>query len=389
LLASCTALIVLIAGLILLVIGLFQLFGDMSSIPGEYSLYSFGLILLTIGATLTPFAVLKIKSLSVIAGEPLVNSPTHGFSSPLIVPVLLVLWVIALPTGYLVADKGMLSTLIMPFLAILGVIIPIAIYLFISHDKIESLARTRNWGAISSGMSLSPILATILEIGILTITLVFIIIIIMQDSSLMSDLQITATRLSSGQDNPEVINNMLAAFIQRPVNKFLIFSIVSGLIPIIEEVVKQIPFWLLSWRKLTPRVGFMIGALGGAGFALTESLLATSSLGGSDQWLFLILGRAGASLMHVITGALGGWGLASAIHGRNYMKAALVYIACIIIHGTWNALAIWEGIARLVGPSAYATLNFTKASLMPMILMGVLFLLMLMFLINNKKILKD
>jgi hypothetical protein len=383
------ALIVLIAGLILLVIGLFQLFGDMSSIPGEYSLYSFGLILLTIGATLTPFAVLKIKSLSLTADESLVNSPTLGFSSTIIVPVLLVLWVMALLIGYLVADKGMLSTLIMPFLAILGVILPIFIYLSISHDKVESLARTRNWGAISTGMSLSPILATILEIGILTITLVFIIIVIMQDSSLMSDLQITATRLSSGQDNPEVITNMLAAFIQRPVNQFLIFSIVSGLIPIIEEVVKQIPFWLLSWRKLTPRVGFMIGALGGAGFALTESLLATLSLGGSDQWLFLILGRAGASLMHVITGALGGWGLASAIHGRNYMKAALVYIACIIIHGTWNALAIWEGIARLVGPSAYATLNFTKSSLMPVILMGAFFLLMLLFLINNKKILKD
>lgn len=379
----------LIAGLFLLVVGLFQFFGDTSFIPGEYPLYSFGIIVLTIGVTLIPFAVLKIKSLSLTRVEPALKSPTRRFSSTHIVPLLLVLWVTVLLTGYFVADKGRLSTLIMPFLAILGVIIPIAIYLSVSHDKVESLANTRGWGAISSGMSLSPLLATILEIGILAITLVFIIIIIMQDSSLMNDLQITATRLSSGQDNPEVINNILAAFIQRPVNQFLVFSIVSGLIPIIEEVVKQIPLWLLSWRKLTPRVGFMIGALGGAGFALTESLMATSSLGGSDQWLFLILGRAGASLMHVVTGAIGGWGLASAIQGRNYMKAALVYIVCIIIHGAWNALAIWEGITRLVGTHGYATLDFTKASLVPVILMGVLFLLMLLFLINNKKILKD
>jgi hypothetical protein len=380
---------VLISGLILLVVGLFQLFGGISSIPGDYPLYSYGLIVLTIGATLIPFPVLKIKSLGLTAGEPVVKSSIPGLSSTLIVPALLFLWVLALLVGYFIADKGMLSTLIMPFLAILGVILPIFIYLSISLDKTEPLARTRGWGAISSGMSLSPILATILEFGILAIALVFIIIVIMQDSSLMNDLQITATRLSSGQENPEVINNMIAAFIRRPVNQFLVFSLVSGLIPIIEEVVKQIPLWLLSWRKLTPRAGFVIGALGGAGFALSESLMATSSLGGSDQWLFLILGRAGASLMHVITAALGGWGLASAIQGRSYMKASLVYIACIIIHGTWNALAIWEGIARLVDPSSYATLNFTKASLVPMSLMGVLFLLMLMFLINNKKILKD
>jgi RsiW-degrading membrane proteinase PrsW (M82 family) len=238
-------------------------------------------------------------------------------------------------------------------------------------------------------MTLSPILATLLELGILVIVLVFIIIVIRQDSSLMSDLQITATRLANGQENPEVINNILSAFISRPVNRFLIFSIVSGLIPIIEEVVKQIPLWLLSWRKLTPRAGFLVGALSGAGFALFEGLMATSSLSGSEQWLFLMFGRAGASMMHVLTGAIGGWGLASAIQGRSYMKAVLAYITCIFIHGAWNAMATWEGISRLVSMSASATFHFSKASLIPLVLMGVLFLFMLVFLIKNNKIIKD
>ena len=113
-LASCTALVVLIAGLFLLVVGLFQFFGDTSFIPGEYPIYSFGIIVLTIGATLIPFAVLKIKSLSLTKIEPVLKSPTRGFSSTRIVPLLLVLWVTVLLTGYLIADKGMLSTLIMP-----------------------------------------------------------------------------------------------------------------------------------------------------------------------------------------------------------------------------------------------------------------------------------
>lgn len=379
----------LTAGFILLVVGGVQLFGDLSSLPGDYPLYSFGLILLTIGAILIPFAFMKIKSLGLAMGNPVVISSTLGLSSGFVLPILLILWVMAILAGYLIVEKGMLSTLLTPFLAILGVILPVYIYLSILLDKAEPLAYSRGWGAISSGMTLAPILATILEFGILVIAFVFIIIVIMQDSTLMSDLQLTATRLSMGQDNPEVINNMLAAFVQRPVNRFLIFSIISGLTPIIEEVVKQIPVWLLSWRKLTPRIGFLIGALSGAGFALFEGLMATSTLGGSEQWLYLMFGRAGASLMHVITGAIGGWGLASAIQGRGYMKAVLAYIVSIIIHGTWNALAIWDGIARLVGTSASATSLFPNASLITMILMGALFLLMLMFLFINRIILKD
>ena len=379
----------LASGFILLVVGFYQLFAKNSSIAGDYPLYSFGLILLTIGAALIPFAVLKIKSIAFTAGDPVVRSPAFGFYSSIIVPVLLALWAAVLLIGYLIIDKGMLSTLIMPFLAILGVILPIFIYISIARDKTEPLERSRGWGALSSGMTIAPILGTTLEFGILTIAVAFIVIVIMQDSSLMNDLQITATRLSSGQDNPEILNNMLVTFIRRPVNQFLIFSIISGLIPIIEEVVKQIPLWLLSWRKLTPRIGFIIGALGGAGFALTESLMTTSTLVGSKQWLFLIFGRAGAGLMHVITGALGGWGLASAIQGRSYTKAVLAYITSIIIHGTWNAIATWEGIARLLGSSAYSSFYFSGASLIPMVLMGILFLAMLIILIFNKKILRD
>ncbi len=389
LLASATALLVLSAGVILLLVGLFQLFGKISSIPGDYPLYALGLILLTLGAFLSPFAILKIKSLSPETGEPVSKSPTREISPTLLLVFLPVVWIFALLAGYFMADKGMVSTLVMPFLAITGIIIPVYFYSYALWDKTGSLPHSRGWGALSSGITLAPMFATVLEIGILMIVLLFIIIVIMQDSSLMNELQITATRLSNGQDNPEIINNMLAAFLSRPVNQFLLISIVSGLIPIIEEVAKQIPIWLLSWRKLTPRVGLMIGGLSGAGFALFEGLMATSSLGEPGQWLYLMLGRTGASLMHVLTGAIGGWGVASAIHGRSYWKAILAYLSCIIIHGTWNGLAIWEGISRLVDTSFNSNLHLSPAGLLPAILMGVFFLLMLMVLLNTKKIIKD
>jgi PrsW family intramembrane metalloprotease len=389
LLASGAALLMLIAGFIVLVVGLFQIVGNIASVPGDFPLYPLGLILLTIGALLIPFAILKFKSLGLATGEPIVKSPAQRISSPVVVPIVLSFWATVVLVGYFIAGQGLVSTLVMPFLTIPGVILPVFFYIYSSFNKTESLPRSRGWGVLSSGITLAPFFAIVLEFGILVITMIFIVIVIMQDSSLMSELQIAATRLSSGQGNPEVINNMLVAFIRRPLNQFLLLSIVSGLIPIIEEVVKQIPLWLLSWRRLTPRVGFIIGGLGGAGFALFEGLLAASSLGGPDQWLYLIFGRAGASLMHVLTGAIGGWGLASAIQGRSYLKAVLAYVTCIIIHGAWNALAIWEGISRLVGSSTYSTLHLSRDSLPPTILMGVYFLVMLTLLIKNKKMIKD
>lgn len=388
-LAGGTALLTLFAGLILTVVGIIQIIINASSISGEYPLYSFGLVLLTIGALLVPFIVIKIKSLSYTTTEIAGKSFEFRLQARFLLPGILVLWAGVILAGYFLIDRGVFSTLVMPLLAILGVILPIFTYLYIARKMEKPLESSRSWGAISAGMILSPLMGTILEFGIMAIALAFIILIIMQDASIISNLEIMATRLSSGQNNPEIINNILSSFIRQPVNKFFIYALIAGLIPVIEEVVKQLPLWLLSSRKLTPRMGFFIGAIGGAGFALTESLMTISTMGGSDQWLYLIIGRAGAGLMHVITGAIGGWGLASAIQGRSYTRAILAYLFSVLIHGVWNALATWEGIARLVGSPSLTTFSISGESLMPIFFLGILFLGMLTLLVTNNKLLKD
>jgi RsiW-degrading membrane proteinase PrsW (M82 family) len=271
----------------------------------------------------------------------------------------------------------------------LGIILPICIYLFLATRNVDSIPLSRGWGSLGSGLTIAPLLGIFLEFGSLTLVFTFIMVFMMQDSSLLTELEIAATRLTSGQENPEILSNMLAAFIRHPINRFLIFSIIAGVVPIIEEIVKQIPIWLLAWRKLTPRTGLMMGTLGGAGFALTESLLSVSVIGGSDQWVYQIIGRAGAGLMHMITGALCGWGLSSAIEGKSYIKAILTYLTSVIIHGLWNAMATWEGLGRIANPSTLTSFSFLDPNQFPLIVMGILFLLMAYILIFHKNILKD
>jgi hypothetical protein len=388
-LVICATTFLLVSGFLLLVIGLIQLFANGSTTGVEYPLYGVGLMLLTIGTMLIPFTLLKIKSLrSSSLGLVMVIKPT-GSHLPVLLPVLVILWSVVLLTGFFLIDAGKIASLFMPLLSILGIILPICIYLFLATRNVDSIPLSRGWGSLGSGLTIAPLLGIFLEFGSLTLVFTFIMVFMMQDSSLLTGLEIAATRLTSGQENPEILSNMLAAFIRHPINRFLIFSIIAGVVPIIEEIVKQIPIWLLAWRKLTPRTGLMMGTLGGAGFALTESLLSVSVIGGSDQWVYQIIGRAGAGLMHMITGALCGWGLSSAIEGKSYIKAILTYLTSVIIHGLWNAMATWEGLGRIANPSTLTSFSFLDPNQFPLIVMGILFLLMAYILIFHKNILKD
>ena len=350
-LTACAAGFSLLCGFLLGGIGIYQLFVSTTGDIADYPLYAFGLILLTIGFLLVPFTVAKFKSLRTTSQNTPGTDPGSVKSATKILVASLILWVILLVGGYFLAGKGLAAALTMPVFAILGILLPITIFITILWRKVGVLETSRSWGALSTGMTLSPLVGTILEFGILFLILAFMMVILMQDSSLLGRLEITASRLANGQNQPEIINNILASFLSSPMNRFIVYSVIAGLIPIIEEIVKQIPFWLLAWRKLTPRDGLLVGALGGAGFALTESLLTVTALGGTEEWLYQILGRAGAGLMHIVTGAIGGWGLASAIQGKSYARACLAYLASIVFHGLWNAMATWGGIAHLTSDS--------------------------------------
>jgi len=352
-------------------------------------IFSNGVAFLTLGFILIPFVAIKIKALTYHQDSDSVERRFSLRYSPFLLLMLICLWGLLLLVGYYSIGMKLVSVLMTPFLAILAVIIPIFIYLSIVQGRGDPITRSRGWGALSVGVVAAPVLGNLLEFGIAAIALIIIVIVIIQNPLSMSSLESIANRLSSAQTNPEIINNIVSSFIRQPVNKYFVLAFVSGLIPIVEEAVKQTPIWLLAWRKLTPRAGLIIGALGGAGFALTESLLTVSVIGDSDQWLFQMIGRAGTGLMHITTGAISGWGLASAIGGRGYLKSAWFYLIAIIIHGIWNGLAIWEGIGRLINNSSLNPWQFNEEGLTPSLLLGGLFLVMLVFWIMNKKILKD
>jgi RsiW-degrading membrane proteinase PrsW (M82 family) len=118
--------------------------------------------------------------------------------------------------------------------------------------------------------------------------------------------------------------------------------------PLIEEVLKTLGVWLFVKRKLTPAEGYIAGMICGAGFALIEGLFNLAGAATPGDWVGLVIGRAGGSLLHVFTGGLIGWGLAETWRSGKFQKYLLAFLGALIIHGLWNALAVVAVLLPLI-----------------------------------------
>lgn len=370
------------------VIGIVRFFIFKSQIIQTNPFYSYGIVLLALSGIQIPFAVLKLKYLcGRIVDKTSDTRVEIFFHSPFYFPILISFWCLLLFSGYSIAGAGIISSLITPLLTLLAIVAPILIFISILCRDCSFINYSRGWGALSVGLIAAPILGNILEIGIIVIALVVLLLFLIQNPLAMADLESLVIRLSNAQANPQILNNISSAFIRQPFNKLLVLAFVSGLVPIIEETIKQTPMWLLAWRKISPRAGLMVGALSGVGFAIAESLLTVIVANDPDQWVFQIMGRTGTNLMHITTAAIGGWGLAAAFGGKGYIKWLWAYLITIILHGVWNILVTWISIDRLINP--YSSRLSADIPLTPGVLLGGVLLVMVLFSILNKNILKD
>jgi len=136
----------------------------------------------------------------------------------------------------------------------------------------------------------------------------------------------------------QALLTILAPTITNPLIIISILVFAAVLTPLIEEAVKPAVIWVLGKHLRSPSEGFVLGALCGAGFAMLEGLMAVT--GTTQMWGFGLAGRAAASLMHITSSGILGWGIASAQLEKRYWRLALTYLFSVSIHGFWNGSAI-------------------------------------------------
>lgn len=261
----------------------------------------------------------------------------HPWVLALLVPGLLFL-------GDQVARNENLAWLFLPVINMVTVSIPILFFVYLGLRGLNVNSKQRRWGALAAGMLLSPLLGVILEIGVMLLYLIAGVIYLAADPERLDALNVLLVRLSAAGTSEEMLLRIIAPYLLQPAVIITGLSLVSLVVPLIEEAIKPIAVWLLAGKNLIPTEGFVLGILSGAGFALYENLV---SLPTEEMWGTTVLARMGAALLHILTGGLTGWGLVVSWQRRRYLYLVVAYLAAVLLHSIWNTAAVAAGVWQL------------------------------------------
>jgi hypothetical protein len=260
--------------------------------------------------------------------------------------IAILLWPLVLALGSWASGQSGLTWLIFPPLQLLAVGLPVWWVVEFARRRLSVGSPQRGWGIMNFSLLITTPLVVIVEIIIFAILLGIFAIWLMGRPELIQTLESLGQSIIAAQSSPELILPLLTPYLQNPIIILCIVACLSGLVPLIEELLKPLAIWLLSGHRLTPGEGFAAGALCGGAFALLESLLSLTNPV-QQGWVLLAAGRAGTGLLHTTTTALIGWAMASAWQNHTYLRLGLTYLLAAGLHGLWNAFSLFWGLSSL------------------------------------------
>jgi len=330
-------------------------------------LLSLGLALIVIGCLLIPSALIGFYRLRRLP----IPRWLLFISLQRINGVFLVLLILVLITGVLLFTWPEAATKAAPFLSVLAISMPILIYINIGSKNMAGVHPQRHWGVFAFSLAVTPSLIIFAELGVLSLALVVFSLAASTNPELQRILFELSSQFSTLPQDPESLLLILKPLLSQPLVILALFLAFTVLVPIVEEVLKTISVWLLAKRIRSVPEGYVVGILSGAGFALMEGLFSLGSFGSGAEWLSLVLGRMGGSLLHVFTGGVIGWGLASIWREGRGIKYALSLILSLLVHGLWNGVVLSASLLPIVYPGS----EYRKLVNVPMILYALLILL--------------
>lgn len=308
-------------------------------------------VLLLIAALSLPSIILSIRRLSGKASAEGMITNKHLY----IVSALILLWVGCLWLGSK-ADAWNLAAAITSVINLAIVALPILLWVTVGRYKLLTGSQQRGWGMVNFSIFLSAPLITLVEILFIVFLAILGISSLAQNADLMPYLQVFQ---SQGQLDPVALNSLiskLSPMLNQPGFYALVALVFCLFVPIIEELFKPLAVWTLAGKKLTPAEGWAAGLLCGAAFGLIESL-SLMNVATGDIWLVTAIGRVGTGLLHTFTAGLSGYALAKTWQDRHFMRISLVYLAVILLHGSWNFFAILMGLSQMAFPISVPALS--------------------------------
>lgn len=245
-------------------------------------------------------------------------------------------------------ETSQLAWLLLPPMVLLTAILPLWWFVETGRRGLlpEPLART--WGIAGFSLLITLPVILMLELILLLLFLLAGGLYLSTQPGFAQQLAILEGLLSDPNFDPQILNEMLMGWLQQPGVVFGVLVVVSGIVPLFEELFKPLAVWLFAGDRLTPAQGFTAGMISGACFALWENLTALSTAG-DGSGTFILVARVGTGLLHIVTSGMVGWGLASFWQSRRHLGRLLgAYFLAVALHGLWNAAGVVSGFAPLL-----------------------------------------
>jgi hypothetical protein len=281
--------------------------------------------------------------------------------------------------GYLITGSNAVDWLVLPLLTVPAIVLPLTVMLALGTRGLPFGARWQTWTVLGLAMSLAPFLLFVLEIVLGLILLVGAVAYIMTQPGLVHQLQAIGERIMILGPQSEETVRLLSPYLTKPIVVGGLLFYIALLVPAIEEIFKPIGVWLFAGKLDSPAQGFSLGALSGAGYALIETVGISGQQSG--DWASLLFARIGTGLLHITTSALVGAAIVYAWRERRYARLLGTYLLAVLLHGSWNALAMlftFSGLAQLLEqPGPWSTLQpalIVAMSLMVATLLAILIL---------------
>jgi hypothetical protein len=334
------------------------MFSPTTGVAETTSILLMATALMIVGLLTAPSTILPLLRLS--------DRPQPKLPWPQGLPVwgvILGLGLLALPAawglGLLALKAGRAAWVVLPPAHVVAIGVPMLVIIYLAVRGLPTGSAQRAWGALGSGLVMSPVLIFTLEALVMVGFFIAAIFAMATDPELMNKMDALATAWQLRQPSEAEILSTLGPYLARPMVLFSIFLFIAVLVPLIEEAIKPLGVWLLIGRNLAPAEGFALGALSGAGYALVENL--GYAMVGGEAWLMLVVQRAGTAALHVTTAGITGWALAWAWRKgwRGAWRLGLAYLSAVLIHGLWNGLAVFAALAE-VGSVAPQMPSFFK-----------------------------
>lgn len=337
------AVVALVCSLVVIALVLLALSGYSATGPSMIQMNFVLWIFILFAATCIPSLLLSIKHLKGV--EPKVftlsNNSLFIAGGILLLEGGLIYLVYRLKIQSIpVALTGLLDVLVIAF--------PVVAWVIIGAHGLKAHSAQRLWGIFNLSEFVSTSTAMIIEIFMALLVIVAAIGWLAQQTEFAPYL--TLFKNQGNLTNMQI--QSLVYDIQPLISTPIIYTIVMlGMclfVPMVEELFKPLGVWFLMGKNITPSEGFFAGLLGGAGFALVESLLVMGSA--SDAWVSTVIGRTGTGLLHVTTAGILGWAMAKTWQDGKYQRISLTYLGMIFLHGAWNFFAVLLALQSAVVP---------------------------------------